>query len=97
MGFSAKGVQGNIEALPGVPIPAIAHVIINKILPHYVVLYRINAAHAVYMDPRDGCMHSITVKAFAEIWSGVLILMAPGKDFVPRNEKISNYQRFFTC
>jgi len=95
MGFSAKGVQGNIEALPGVPIPAIAHVIINKILPHYVVLYRINAAHAVYMDPRDGCMHSITVKAFAEIWSGVLILMAPGKDFVPRNEKISNYQRFF--
>ena len=94
MGFSAKGVKGNIEALPGVPIPAIAHVIINKILHHYVVLYRIKGANAEYMDPQDGCMHIITIEAFAEIWSGVLILMAPGKDFVPRNEKISNYQRF---
>ncbi len=95
MGFSAKGVKGNVEALPDVPIPAIAHVIINKILHHYVVLYRIKGANAEYMDPRDGCMHCISIDSFAKIWSGVLILMAPGKDFVPKNEKISNIQRFF--
>jgi len=94
MGFSAKGVKGNIEALPEVPVPAIAHVIVNKILHHYVVLYRINGSKAEYMDPRDGRMHIVTVDSFAQIWSGVLILMAPGKGFVAKNEKISNIQRF---
>jgi ABC-type bacteriocin transporter len=94
MGFSAKGVRGSIEALPGVPVPAIAHVIVNKILHHYVVLYRINGANAEYMDPFDGAMHKITVDTFAQMWSGVLILMAPGNNFVPKNEKISNIARF---
>ena len=94
MGFSAKGVKGNVEALHEVPVPAIAHVIVNKILHHYVVLYRIKGTKAEYMDPRDGRMHVDTIDSFAQIWSGVLILMTPGKDFIPKNEKISNIQRF---
>ena len=94
MGFSAKGVKGNVEALPEVPVPAIAHVIVNKILHHYVVIYRIKGVNAEYMDPRDGKMHVVTIDSFSQIWSGVLILMAPGKDFIPKNEKISNIRRF---
>jgi len=94
MGFSAKGVKGNIEALPNVPLPAIAHVVIKKILNHYVVLYHLKDGFAEYMDPADGLMHKVTIAEFSEIWSGVLILLAPGNDFIPRNEKISNIQRF---
>src|ERR1035437_1678286 len=94
MGFSAKGVKGNVEALPNVPLPAIAHVVIKKILHHYVVLYHLKDGFAEYMDPADGLMHKVTIVEFAEIWSGVLILLAPGNDFIPRNEKISNIQRF---
>jgi ABC-type bacteriocin transporter len=94
MGFSAKGVKGNIEALPDVPLPAIAHVVVKKILQHYVVLYRFKDGSAEYMDPADGLMHKVTKEVFSEMWSGVLILLAPGNDFVPRNEKISNIQRF---
>ena len=94
MGFSAKGVKGNAEALLNVPLPAIAHVIVKKILQHYIVLYRIKDGNVEYMDPADGLMHKETIEVFAEMWSGVLILLAPGNDFIPRNEKISNIQRF---
>jgi len=95
MGFTAKGVKGDIEALPTAPLPAIAHVIVKKILQHYVVLYHVKAGMAEYMDPGDGLMHKVTMEEFAEMWTGVLILHAPGNEFIPRNEKISNLQRFF--
>jgi len=94
MGFSAKGVKGNAESLLNVPLPAIAHVVVKKILQHYVVLYRIKDGSVEYMDPADGLIHKETMEVFAEMWSGVLILLAPGNDFIPRNEKISNIQRF---
>ena len=95
MGFTAKGVKGDIEALPTAPLPAIAHVIVKKILQHYVVLYHVKEGMAEYMDPGDGLMHKMTMAEFAEMWTGVLILLAPGNEFIPRNEKISNLQRFF--
>ena len=94
MGFSAKGVKGDTEALSGAPFPAIAHVIVNKVLHHYVVVYQIRGKKVEYMDPQDGWMHKVKMEEFAQIWSGVLILMAPGNNFVARNEKVSNIQRF---
>lgn len=94
MGFSAKGVKGDIGALPGVPLPAIAHVVVNKVLQHYVVLYGVKDGFAKYMDPGDGLMHKISMDEFGQMWTGVLILMAPGNDFTPKNEKISNIRRF---
>jgi ABC-type bacteriocin/lantibiotic exporter with double-glycine peptidase domain len=60
---------------------------------HYP-LYRVKDGRVDYMDPSDGMMHKVMIVAFAEIWSGILILLAPGNDFVPHNEKISNIQRF---
>ena len=68
---------------------------IKKVLHHYIVLYQVRDHKVEYMDPADGLMHRVTIEAFAEIWSGVLILLAPGNDFVPRNEKVPNIQRFF--
>jgi ATP-binding cassette subfamily B protein len=41
MGFSAKGVRGEYDALMDVPMPVIAHVIVKKVLQHYVVLYKV--------------------------------------------------------
>lgn len=95
LGFSAKGVKGTIEALPGIPCPAIAHVIVNKVLFHFVVVYRIGKKGVEYMDPADGEMHLTPLTQFAETWTGVLILMAPGAGFQPKNEKISVLSRFF--
>jgi ATP-binding cassette subfamily B protein len=47
------------------------------------------------MDPGDGLVHKVTCEIFAQMWSGVLILMAPGNNFMAGNEKISNIRRFF--
>ena len=69
LGFTAKGVKGSIDALPGIPCPVIAHVILNKTLLHYVVIYNLKKNKVGYMDPGDGEMHESTLEEFAEIWT----------------------------
>ena len=41
LGFNAKGVKGGADALPEIPLPAIAHVIVKQQLHHFVVIYSI--------------------------------------------------------
>ena len=42
LGFSAKGVKGNQDAFfSEFPLPAIAHVVIDEKLLHYVVIHKI--------------------------------------------------------
>ena len=94
LGFTAKGVKGGIDALPGIPCPVIAHVIVNKVLLHFVVIYNQTKNGVEYMDPADGEIHKTSLEKFAEMWTGVLILMAPGTTFQPKNEKISIFSRF---
>ena len=94
LGFTAKGVKGGLEALPDIGMPAIAHVIVKKLLLHYVVIYQISNNRITYMDPGDGEMHKIPLQEFAEMWTGVVILLAPGSFFQPKNEKVSIFSRF---
>ena len=94
MGFTAKGVKGGIDALPKIPLPAIAHVVVKEVLQHYVVIYKVSHTHIEYMDPGDGQMHKESITQFEKKWTGVLVLFAPNDDFIARNEKVSNYSRF---
>ncbi|MGF7138624.1 peptidase domain-containing ABC transporter [Roseimarinus sediminis] len=94
LGFTAKGVKGGIDALPKIPLPAIAHVVVNEILHHYVVLYRVKKNLLKYMDPVDGQLHKITLSEFEEMWTGVIVLFAPAENFETGNRKISNFRRF---
>jgi ATP-binding cassette subfamily B protein len=95
LGFQAKGVKGPFEALFNIPKPAIAHVILQEKLHHFVVIYRVTKTHVVVMDPVDGQYHKLTHAAFKAIWTNVLVLLLPGEEFVPGNEKISHLQRFW--
>lgn len=94
LGFDAKGVKGTIDALSKIPLPTIAHVIVNETLQHYVVIYKIDKDKIKYMDPADGEFHIISVSGFAKMWTGVLILLVPSNDFFAKDEKISNIARF---
>lgn len=97
LGFSAKGVKGNQDSLGKIPLPTIAHVIVerdNVQLHHYVVIYKVNNKQLTYMDPGDGEMHTLNMEEFMKLWSGVLILLIPNDDFVEKNEKVSNFKRF---
>lgn len=94
IGFTAKGVKGGIDALPRIPLPVIAHVIVNEILHHYIVIFTVKKGKIGYMDPADGQMHVIDIASFNKMWTGILVLFAPAENFQAANEKISNAKRF---
>jgi ATP-binding cassette, subfamily C, bacteriocin exporter len=94
LGFSAKGVKGELDAMNEVPLPAIAHVVVKKVLQHYVVVYKFTKNYVEIMDPGDGLLHRKTHAEFAEEWTGVLILLSPNQEFTARNEKVPVMARF---
>ncbi len=96
MGFTAKGVKGGMDAIPQIPLPAIAHVIIGeKQLHHFVVIYTVTKNQVEIMEPALGKMVTYSYEEFQKIWSGVLVLLAPNESFKPSNEKTSNLKRFW--
>ena len=54
LGFEAKGVRAQPEAMKIIPLPAIAHVVVKEVLHHFVVVYGVSDKHITYMDPADG-------------------------------------------
>lgn len=95
LGFTAKGVKGSADALPKIPLPAIAHVIVKQRLQHYLVIYKVTDKYIKVMDPGTGKLEKMPINRFTEIWTGVLVLMVPNEEFTVKNEKISNISRFF--
>ncbi|RMZ59371.1 peptidase domain-containing ABC transporter [Chryseobacterium nematophagum] len=95
IGFNAKAVKGGVDALPQIPLPAIAHVIVNGHLHHYVVIYSVGKDKISVMDPGYGKMQDYSFKEFTDIWTGVLILLEPNEYFEQKDEKTSMYKRFW--
>ncbi|QQT52123.1 peptidase domain-containing ABC transporter [Sphingobacterium multivorum] len=94
MGFNAKGVKGAMEAIPQIPLPAIAHVVLKEQLQHYVVIYKVEKDKITVMDPSPGKLEKYTFEEFQKVWTGVLILMEPNEYFEQKNETISVHKRF---
>ena len=95
MGFNAKGVKGDLDALPDIPLPAIAHIVVNGQLHHFVVIYKVEKNKISVMDPAYGKIEEYTFEKFAEIWTGVLILLEPNEYFEQKDERTSIYSRFW--
>jgi ATP-binding cassette, subfamily C, bacteriocin exporter len=89
MGFLARGVRGDFDSLFKIPKPAIAHLIVNGTLHHYVVLAETSARHITVMDPAEGKMRNMTHEEFRKQWTGVLVILVPGQEFRPGSEKVS--------
>ncbi|AXT62170.1 peptidase domain-containing ABC transporter [Aquimarina sp. AD10] len=95
LGFEAKGVRGELDSLSKIPLPAIAHVIVNEKLHHYVVIYEVTGEYVKIMDPGDGRFHKKTHEEFTKEWTGILVLLLPKEDFTTGNEKVSVLKRFW--
>jgi len=95
MGFAAKGVKGEWESLFQIPKPAIAHIVVNDVLHHYVVVLEANKKHIKIMDPGDGEIHKVPHEEFRKQWTRVLVLLIPDDGFRPANEKVSSGNRFY--
>jgi ATP-binding cassette subfamily B protein len=76
LGFSAKGVKGPYEALPQVPLPAIAHVKTEEGLGHFLVLYRAKQEVVLVADPARG-IQKLSRDEFCRRWTGYLLLLVP--------------------
>ncbi|HYC72764.1 MAG TPA: peptidase domain-containing ABC transporter [Opitutaceae bacterium] len=81
LGFTAKGVKGPPDAIAGVPLPAIAHCLIDGRMLHYVVLVGWERGGARVMDPVVGRVERWTRARFVAAWTGILVLLAPGDGF----------------
>jgi ATP-binding cassette subfamily B protein len=95
LGFVARGVRGPVQSLPKVPLPAVAHLVLERALQHFVVVYAANGNEVRVMDPRDGQVHRLSATDFAERWSGVLVLMVPGPEFTGGERGTSPLRRFW--
>ncbi len=95
LGFSAKGVKGNQDAFfSEFPLPAIAHVVVDGSLLHYVVIHKISKKQILIADPAKGLV-KYTPDEFFKIWSGVLIMLVPTTKFQKGNENKGVFSRFF--
>lgn len=95
LGFTAKGVKGDKESLSEkFPLPAIAHVVMDNSLLHYVVIHQIKDDSILIADPAEGLI-TYTYEEFLEIWSGVLVLMVPAPEFEKGDETSGLFRRFF--
>lgn len=83
LGFSAKGVK--IKESPDAlysdfPLPAIAHVVVDGSLLHYIVIHRITKKEIIVADPARGIVR-YSAADFFNIWTGVLIITVPTSRF----------------
>jgi ATP-binding cassette subfamily B protein len=95
LGFTAKGAKGSLETLVTAPLPAIAHCLIDNKRLHFVVLVTWTRKFARVMDPAVGRVEKWSHEKFKSVWTGVLILMAPGENFQPGDHTISATRRLW--
>lgn len=95
LGLTAKAVKGNPEAFfTEFPLPAIAHVVVNGSLLHYVVIHKITKKEVVIADPAKGIVKKAPEEFFKE-WTGILILMVPSQSFQKGKETKNIFERFW--
>ncbi|EFF37072.1 MULTISPECIES: peptide cleavage/export ABC transporter [Enterococcus] len=76
------------------PLPLIAHVIIDNKYPHYVVVYGIKDTELLIADPGRGKLKKSVIE-FNKEWTGVVLIPTPKEIYQPTKEKIAGLTSFF--
>lgn len=94
-GFDSKAVKVEDRKIDNsVSFPLIAHIQTKENLLHYVVVHNVTKKSIIISDPAIG-IKKYTHEKFSEIWTGILILIDPKKNFEKRNENDNSLMRFF--
>ncbi|MDZ5757154.1 peptide cleavage/export ABC transporter [Carnobacterium maltaromaticum] len=75
------------------PLPLIAHILIENSYMHYVVVYKIKGKTLFIDDPAKGKIKK-TIEEFAKEWTGILLLPTPKDAYVPSKEKVARICSF---
>ena len=91
LGFEAYGVKGKLSNISNKSLPLIAHVIIDKKYPHFLVVYKIDnkKKKILVMDPAKG-FNLFSISDFMKISSGYYLIMKP-KKVLPKLDNKVNY------
>ncbi len=85
IGFDASGASGEYDDLMKEKMPCIAHVVIDEMLSHFVVIYKINAKKVKIVDPGKD-VYNLSRQEFEKIWkSKAVVLLKPTENLL--NEK----------
>ena len=94
-GVDSKAVKVEDRKIDNsVSFPLIAHIQTKENLLHYVVVHNVTKKSIIISDPAIG-IKKYTHEKFSEIWTGILILIDPKKNFEKRNENDNSLMRFF--
>lgn len=75
------------------PLPLIAHVVVDNSYMHYVVIYDVNGEKLLIADPAKG-KRKQTIEDFSQEWTGVLLLPTPKDSYTPSKEKVAGLSSF---
>jgi ATP-binding cassette, subfamily B, bacterial HlyB/CyaB len=89
LGFSARPVKAQFQALTDLQLPAIAH----WEGKHYIVVYAINSQWVIVADPAIG-QRRLTHAAFQKDWTGFLLLLQPTLQFGNATEEKTHSYSF---
>lgn len=96
LGFTAKGVKGDVKSFfEQFPLPAIAHIVTEDKMLHYVVIHKISKKEVIIADPAYG-LKKMPTRQFLGLWTGVLVLMVPEHSFSKGTESEGVFRRFFS-
>lgn len=90
LGMETKAIKADESLLnmENLQFPFIAHVIKEKTLLHYYVVYKITKRYIVIADPDPSVgIIKMNREDFLEEWTGVSIFIAPGSNFNPQNNR----------
>lgn len=86
LGFSAKAVRAEHAAFDqSITLPAIAHIVIDQQLLHYVVIHKISKEKIIIAEPGKGLI-KYKKDDFLKIWTGILILLTPTEAYEKQKE-----------
>ena len=91
LGFVSQPVRVDRDGFQSkFTLPAIANVITKEGMTHFVVIYKITNKYIIVGDPAKRVM-KVTLEEFYKGFTGVLVILKPGEEFVKdsiKNEKV---------
>ena len=97
IGFESSAFHTNEKEkaiFDDIPLPAIAHMIIDEKFAHFTVIYKLGKDSVTLGDPARGLI-TIPLDKFIKEWTGVIITFMPTIAFEKSSEKKGMFVRFF--
>ncbi|EHK2440410.1 peptidase domain-containing ABC transporter [Clostridium perfringens] len=96
LGFNAKGVKATKpeDIFAEIPLPAIASIVVNNSILHYIVIHKINKKYIIIADPSKGII-KLNLNDFLNVWTGIIVVMTPNSEFKKGNQNSGVFIKFF--